>query len=346
MLVRTQKGLYMKGIKIRLLPIILLFGSWPLASYSCTTVFCNNKGHDYVVARTTDLYVSDKPRLVVSPRAISRTGESGENTLAWTSKYGNIAVTAFLSHAVTDGLNEKGLAVHLLYLSDTQYPTVDATKPTISNLLWAQYVLDNYSSVNEALEGTRNLQIVATQLENKMWPIHLTMEDSSGDSAVIEFIKGKMNVFHGPQYRVVTNEPAYDIQLANVKRYQGFGGKLSLPGDPDPLSRFVRASAFLKTLPMANSNLVALAGAFSVIRSVMVPFGAVDTSENQTVDAWATRWVSVADLTNTIYYFNATTAPNIIWVDLKKLDFTAGSPVRSIDPVDIHLVGDITTQLK
>ena len=334
----------MKGIKISFLTI--LFSSWSLASYSCTTVFCNNKGHDYVVARTTDLYVSDKPRLVVSPREISRTGESGDNSLSWTSKYGSIAETAFLSHAVTDGLNEKGLAVHLLYLSDTEYPKVDATQPTISNLLWAQYVLDNYSSVKEALAGTKNLQIVATQLENKSWPIHLTMEDSSGDSAVIEFIKGKMNVFHGPQYRVVTNEPAYDIQLANVKRYQGFGGKLSLPGDPDPLSRFVRASAFLKTLPMAENNLAALAGAFSVIRSVMVPFGAVDTSENQTVDAWATRWVSVADLTNSIYYFNATSAPNIIWVDLKKLNFAPGSPVLSIDPVDVNLVGDITTRLK
>ncbi|MDR3476441.1 MAG: linear amide C-N hydrolase [Gammaproteobacteria bacterium] len=314
-------------------------------AYSCTTVFANNKGSNKVVARTVDLYVSDTPMLVSNPRGTKHSGDAGKNSLSWQSKYGNLVVTAFHTHTASDGINEKGLAAHLLYLSGTEYPTVDNSKPQISNGLWAQYVLDNYATVDEALKGMKDLQVVATKINDKTWPLHLALEDRSGDSAIIEFIKGKMKIYHGSQYQIMTNEPAYDIQLSNLKRYQGFGGKLSLPGDPDPLSRFVRASAYLKTLPSANKEMDAIANVLSVIRTAMTAFGAVDTSGNKTEDAWATRWVSVADVTNNIYYFNSTSAPNIIWVDLNKMDFKEGAAVLSIDPTNIHLEGEITNKL-
>lgn len=314
-------------------------------SYSCTSVFANDKGNTLTVARSMDLYVSDLPMLLSQPRGQKRTGEAGENSLSWTSKYGNLVVTAFHTPTASDGMNEKGLAVHLLYLTDTEYPEIDAKTPKISNAMWAQYILDNFATVDEALKGTKNLPLVATKVNGKTWPIHLTMEDPTGDSAVIEFIQGKMHVYHGPQYRVMTNEPAYNIQLDNLKRYKGFGGTLPLPGDTDPLSRFVRVATFLKTLPESKNEVESIAGVLSVIRTAMVPFGAVDTSGNKTEDAWVTRWVTAADVTNQIYYFNSTSAPNIIWVDLHKLNFAKGSPVLSIDPTDIHLEGDISKKL-
>ncbi len=322
---------------------LLILSSLP--SYSCTTVFANNKGSNKVVARTVDLYISDTPLLIAQPRGTQHSGNTGKNSLSWKSKYGNLVVTAFHTDTASDGINEKGLAAHLLYLSGTEYPAVDQTKPHISNGIWAQYVLDNYATVNEALKGMKNLQIVATKIHNKTWPLHLTLEDRSGDSAIIEFIHGEMKIYHGAQYQIMTNEPAYDIQLANLKRYQGFGGKLPLPGDPDPLSRFVRVAAYLKTSPKANNELDAIANVLSVIRTAMTPFGAVDTSGNKTEDAWATRWVSVADVTKNIYYFNSTTAPNIIWVDLNKINFNEGASILSIDPTNIHLEGDITAKL-
>jgi penicillin V acylase-like amidase (Ntn superfamily) len=329
-------------LQLSLLGIIMTAAA---GAHCCTTVFANNKGPYKVVARTVDLYVSDHPMLVTNPRGAEHHGEAGDNSLTWKVKYGNLVVTAFHTHTASDGLNEKGLAAHLLYLSGTEYPTVDKTKPEISNGMWAQYALDNYATVEEALTGMKELQIVSAKINNKMWPLHLTLEDRSGDSAIIEFVQGKMKIYHGSQYQVMTNEPAYNIQLANLKRYQGFGGKLSLPGDPDPLSRFVRSAAYLKTSPHADNEIDAVANVLSVIRTAMTPFGAVDTSGNKTEDAWATRWVSVADVTNNIYYFNSTSAPNIIWIDLHKLNFQEGAPVLSIDPTDIHLEGNITDKL-
>jgi choloylglycine hydrolase len=82
------------------------------------------------------------------------------------------------------------------------------------------------------------------------------------------------------------------------------------------------------------------------MRTVMVPFGAVDVSGNKVEDAWTTRWVSVADVTNKIYYFNSTSAPNIIWLDLNKMDFSENAKPLSLDPTDIHLQGDASSELK
>lgn len=323
---------------------LLALGFLPV-SQACTTVFSNTQ-KPYVVARTVDLFTSDLPILRAEPRGAEHRGEAGENSQVWTSKYGSLVVTAFHSNTVTDGINEKGLVVHLLYLSGTQYPAVEKGRPVISNLAWGRYMLDNFSTVREALEKTKDLQIVATTLHNQTWPIHLTMEDAGGDSAVIEFMQGKMHIYHGAQYRIMTNEPAYDIQLANLKKYQGFGGKLPLPGDPDPLSRFVRVASFLKTMPASSNSLESIANILSVIRTAMVPFGAVDTSGNKTEDAWPTRWVSVADPGHKIYYFNSTSTANILWIDLNKINFSKGAPVLSIDPVNIDLEGDITRQLR
>ncbi|STX52461.1 choloylglycine hydrolase [Legionella busanensis] len=315
-------------------------------AYSCTTVFWNNNPEAKVVARSVDLFTPDMPHIIVYPRGTTRHGDAGDNSLQWKSKYGSVVVSEFNSSAVSDGINEHGLAAHLLYLTGSSYEARDKNLPAISNTLWAQYILDNYKTVNEVVAATDKFQIIETVVFNQKWPLHLNIQDASGDAAVIEFINGKKVIYHGPQYTTMTNEPAYNIQLDNLKRYKSFGGNLPLPGDSDPLSRFVRVATYLKTLPKPNHTQEAVAGILSVIRTAMVPFGAVDTSGNKTEDAWPTRWVSVADLTKKTYYFSPTTTPNLIWLDLNTLDFREGKPTLSIDPNQTTLVGDIKKQLK
>lgn len=140
----------------------------PLTSaYSCTTVFSNTNNISKVVARSTDLYISDEPLIKAQPRGVQRTGEAGENSLTWQSKYGNVVVTAFHTNVVSDGINEKGLAAHILYLSESQYPDPATGSKPISNLMWAQYVLDNFATVQETLDGTKDLQIIATKVKDR-----------------------------------------------------------------------------------------------------------------------------------------------------------------------------------
>ena len=144
----------------------------------------------------------------------------------------------------SDGLNEHGLAVHLLYLHDTKYEARDQ-RPALPNALWAQYVLDNCRTVVESLAKLRNVQIVSVSTAGgRQWPLHLAIEDAGGDSAIVEFVDGKEVVHHGKQFTVMTNEPPLQQQLENLAKYKPFGGKRTLPGDIDPASRFVRAATF------------------------------------------------------------------------------------------------------
>lgn len=49
-------------------------------------------------------------------------------------------------------MNEKGLAAELLWLVESQYPAFDKnSKPGLSIAAWAQYVLDNFATVSEAV---------------------------------------------------------------------------------------------------------------------------------------------------------------------------------------------------
>jgi choloylglycine hydrolase len=278
--------------------------------------------------------------MVIYPRGTARDGNAGNNSLKWRSKYGSAVLTAF-NMAADDGINEKGLAAHLLYLDKTEYEKRDG-RPGVANIMWLQYFLDNFATVNEVIKSLNTFQLVSVKAKNREWPLHLAIEDVTGDSAIIEYINGKMVVHHGPEYKVMTNEPAYDIQLENLKKYRLFGGTLPMPGDIEPLSRFVRASSYLKTLPAPKDAIEAAAYILGVIRTTAVPYGAQDTSGAESEDTWPTLWITVTDMTNGVYYFSSTKSPNIFWVELKNLDFSEKAQVLTLNPNDVTLAGEVS----
>jgi penicillin V acylase-like amidase (Ntn superfamily) len=310
---------------------------------ACSLILWNTNGQAVVAARTWDLYVDEKPRLVYLPRGIARRGAAEGGAAQWTSKFASSVLTAFDAGS-GDGMNEAGLSAHLLYLHGTEHEPADQ-RPAVSNLWWAQYALDNYATVAEALEGLNAVRIVSTKALGREWPVHLALEDASGDSAVLEFVKGRLVVHHGKDVTVMTNEPTLDEQLANLKRYKLFGGNLAMPGDVDPSSRFVRAASCLKTLPKPANTHEAVSHLAGVVRNVAVPFGAVDTSGGEAVDVWPTRWATVVDLTHKDFYVMPVNSPAVFWVDFAKLD-ARSSEILALDPYDIRLSGDVSAQLK
>jgi penicillin V acylase-like amidase (Ntn superfamily) len=48
----------------------------------------------------------------------------------------------------------------------------------------------------------------------------------------------------------------------------------------------------------------------------------------------ATIWRTVADQKNKRYFFESTRSPNVFWVDLVDLDFTAGTPAKKLTLTD------------
>lgn len=308
---------------------------------ACSRILCNSAGCGVFVSRSLDWHELVVPQLRVHPRGTEADGGPDPNAARWTAKYGSLLLVGTnYDDAGLDGVNERGLTVHLLYLGEAEYEPRDG-RPGVSYARWVQYLLGNYATVAEALEGSRGVQVYPVEIHGSVFPVHLALEDPSGDSAIVEFLDGKAVVHHGRQYKVLCNEPSYEVHLANLKHYLGFGGSKELPGGVESSDRFVRASYFLNNLPEPADHAQGVASVIQLIRNVSVPFGA-PYKTGTGAGVYPTWWVTAADLTDRVYYFNATTSPNLIWIDLSELDLSPGAPALKLDPMDPALVGDVS----
>jgi penicillin V acylase-like amidase (Ntn superfamily) len=322
----------------RVLPWVLpylaaaLLAAASVPSLACTRVVYLGSDNDVITARSMDWKLDVGTNLYVLPRGISRTGEAGPNSIRWTSKYGSVVATGY-DVSTTDGMNEKGLAAELLWLVESQYqPFGPRSKPGLTIAAWAQYVLDNFATVSEAVAALEKepFTIVSDSVpgEQRLTTLHLSMSDASGDSAIVEYINGRQVIHHGRQYQVMTNSPTFDEQLALNAYWKQIGGTTFLPGTNRSSDRFARASFYINAIPKSESPTEALASVFSVIRNASVPFG-INTPDEPNISS--TRWRTVADHKRMLYFFESALTPNTFWVDLKKLDFSAGAPVMKLD---------------
>jgi penicillin V acylase-like amidase (Ntn superfamily) len=300
------------------------------------------------VGRTQDWTEKADSAFRVYPRGMERVGSVAKNPHKWTSKYGSLVITGY-DLATHEGVNEKGLSAHILYLAgDCDYGKRDPKLEAIGVTQWVQYFLDNYATVSEAVEAqkTNAFQIDSLILPNGFPTlVHMSISDKSGDSAVIEYIAGKAKVYHDKKFTVMTNEPTYDKQIENLKQYRTFGGDKPLPGERTPTDRFVRAAYYAENLPKPANRDEGAAFTFSVIRNVSVPFGKPDPKKP---NVSSTIFRTVQDLTSGRYYFESTYAPNVVWIDMTKLDLSKGQPEMElkVEKEIFKLNGDVTDKLE
>ncbi|MEQ9847627.1 linear amide C-N hydrolase [Pectobacterium brasiliense] len=312
-------------------------------SLACTRfVYKDVQNPDYpITARSMDWAEDTETNLWIFPRELKRSGAAGEHSLEWTSKYGSVIASAFDSNpnmaSTTDGVNEKGLAANVLWLAESEYPKAAPTaqKPGLSIAAWAQYVLDNFATVDEAVKALQEekFTLVTKDLphQDRKATLHLSLSDSSGDSAIIEYIDGKQVIHHNKDYQVMTNSPTFDQQLTLNAYWDQIGGNVMLPGTNRAADRFVRASFYVKNVApnklipgVAEKSKIEkdkadLATAFSIIRNASVPYG---YSLPNMPNISSTRWRTVIDHKSLQYFFESAVSPNIFWVDLKKIDFS------------------------
>ncbi|HYQ23471.1 linear amide C-N hydrolase [Stenotrophomonas sp.] len=298
-------------------------------AWACTRAVYLGDNGDVITARSMDWKVDVATNLYVLPRGIARTGQAGPKSAAWTARYGSVVATGY-DVSTTDGMNEKGLVANLLWLVESEYPQQRGNKPGLAISLWAQYVLDNFGSVAEAVAALEKepFAIVTDKVpgEDRQATLHLSMSDASGDSAIIEYIGGRQVIHHDRRYQVMTNSPIFDQQLALNAYWKSIGGTVMLPGTNRSADRFARASFYINAIPKAEDPVEALASVFSVIRNVSVPFGITTPGEP---NISSTRWRTVADHKRRLYFFESALTPNTFWVDLNKVDF--GGQVLKLD---------------
>jgi penicillin V acylase-like amidase (Ntn superfamily) len=324
-----QEGRLYRTFRGLLLSLFAVFMLIPATNACTRAVYL---GLEVITVRSMDWQYDPGSNLWAFPRGIQRDGAAGLKSVRWTSKYGSVVASAF--EAVTaDGMNEQGLVANLLNHADSAYPkTVDGDQCLVMSVsVWAQFMLDNYATVAEAVAAFRqeSLCVVSGLLPDgtPAGNVHLSISDATGDSAILEYVGGKLVVYHGREYQVMTNPPNYDQQLALNAYWQEIGGDTMLPGTNRASDRFARASFYINAVPKSLGNAEAVASAFSVIRNVSVPLG---FSTPKQPSASSTFWRTAADHKNRRYYFESTRSPNVFWVDMANIDFAKGKPTQKL----------------
>jgi choloylglycine hydrolase len=324
----------------------LAFLAAPVATACTRLVYLGEDGMT-ITARSMDWKTDVGTNLWILPRGMARSGQAGPNSIKWTSKYGSVVATGY-DVSTTDGANEAGLVANLLWLVESKYPVLNNSKPGLTIAAWAQYALDNFATVEEAVTALASepFTIVTDNVpgEARLATLHLSLSDSGGDSAIVEYIDGKQVIHHGRQYQVMTNSPIFDKQLALNEYWKQIGGTVMLPGTNRASDRFARASFYVNAVPQKEEPDLAIASIFGVIRNASVPYG-LNTPDEPNISS--TRWRTVFDHKRKLYFFESALTPNVFWVDLKAIDFTAGATgVRKLDlgPNQTHTYAGDTTK--
>ncbi len=339
----------LRTLHTALLSAILAAGSLPTAD-ACTRVLHVTKDHRYVITgRNMDWYVRYPTSFWAFPRGMERSGMTPKNPARWVSRYGSVTIVqqAGGQYGATDGMNEKGLVANLLYLTETQYPKRDPTKKGIATSIYIQYLLDNFATVAEAVRALEkgDTQIVPVPIPNSdhLPTMHISISDATGDSAIVEFLNGKMVIHHSPKYQVMTNSPIFEKQLALTEYWNEVGGDVFLPGTRRSADRFVRADFYNRHLPEPKDYDEAIAGVMSIMRNTSSPFGAPDPNKP---NISMTQWRVIHDQKGHRIFFESTVRPNVVWVDLNRLDFSKDAPVRALEMDQKGLNGDVTARMK
>jgi penicillin V acylase-like amidase (Ntn superfamily) len=305
----------------------------PYPSVACTRAVYLGPEETIITVRSMDWGAEIGSNLWEFPRGIKRDGAAGPKSVTWTSKYGSVIATAF-DAATADGMNEKGLVANLLYLAESSYPAADDARPTICISAWCQYVLDHFATVAEAVTALEKepFDVVPVMSpDGHAGSVHLAISDPTGDSAIFEYIKGKLVIHHGREFQVMTNSPTYDQQLALNTYWQQIGGTTMLPGTNRAADRFARASFYINAIPQTAKIEEAVASAFSVIRNCSVPLG-ITTPGQPNISS--TLWRTVSDHKNKRYYYESVRSPSLFWVNVGDIDFSEGKPVRKLTVSD------------
>jgi choloylglycine hydrolase len=275
---------------------------------------------------------------------------------------------------VSDGMNEKGLVIGVLYLPTfAQYEAPDSQRKDRTLGCWElpSFLLSTCTTVQE-VKTVLPTVLVAQQpppgMGDFILPIHYYISDKSGAVIIVEYVKGKRHIYDDPM-GVLTNSPPFDWHLNNLANYVNLApvnpapvqfanwavpnigqgsGLLGLPGDFTSPSRFVRATIFSQWAHPQKTALEAVNLGFHLLNTFDIPDGLVQSRPDEgkgISHTETTEWVIVHDKSNLKTYFRGYKSLRIQMVDLNKIDFTKGG-FKHVPIMQNFSVDDVTSQLK
>jgi choloylglycine hydrolase len=217
-------------------------------------------------------------------------------------------------------MNEAGLVIDETNLSAV-YPPDDG-RPGVSCAQWMQYQLDNYATVEEVLQHLDDLRP-----DGEGW--HYLLADSTGTSAVIEYLDGKPAVLSGESLEVpaLTNT-TYRQAYSHIAMDAAFGGEIDIAAGTDSYARFVRMAALMRDFDK-SANTRDVDYAFHILDEVSCD----DTIRSVVYDA-----------RNRVVYWKTPENPAVRQLAFDSLDVSNDAPVLVID-VEQGSGGDVSRLL-
>lgn len=298
----------------------------PSQSEACTRVVYEC-GDMIATGRTMDWKENPLTNIYVFPRGMQRNGGLSDNSMKWISKYGSV-VAAGYDIGVCDGMNEEGLVANMLFLPESVYTKENENRTVMGISVWTQYILDNFATVQEAVDelSKDSFYLDAPELPNgSKSTLHMAISDRFGNNAIIEYLDGTVTIYENKDYRILTNSPAYNLQLAVNDYWKQVGGLNMLPGTNKSSDRFARGSFYISAVTQSEDASIAIPALMSVMRNVSVPYG-ISMPDNPYISS--TRWRIIADQKNLVYYFENTVPMYMFHINLKDVDFSPGSGER------------------
>jgi choloylglycine hydrolase len=299
-------------------PILFVFAFFCIVStvFPCQT-FTLKKGKALIVGHNLGAGDHVPGVVVINKRGVRKKAVSWKELLSgkpipnppleWIAKYGSITFNPFCRDFPDGGMNEAGLFIEEMTLDGTRFPE-DKSKPLLFMMLWMQYVLDNFESIDQVIQSVYDITIDG-------WTWHFFTADRNGNSAVIEFLAGETRVFKGKDlpYPVLCNTK-YEAEINNIQRYKGFGGDEEVNLHNDKIQRFVHGARMIQDFDPDKEDAVDYG--FKILEQF---------------DRGGTQWSLVCDIKNLKAYWRSSASKEIKKVDLKNFDLSCGSPVKMLD---------------
>jgi choloylglycine hydrolase len=341
----------------------------------CTAFQLKAQDGSFLYCRTLEFGYKFNSEILVVPQGTEYTGTAlGQPGLKWKTKYGFVGMNQSMEKTlVSDGMNEKGLVIGVLYLPTfAQYEAPDNQKKDRTLGCWElpSFLLSTCTTVEEVKAALPTV-LVAQQpppgMGDFILPIHYYISDKSGTVIIVEYVGGQRHIYDDPM-GVLTNSPPFDWHLNNLANYVNLApvneapvqfanwtvpnigqgsGLLGLPGDYTSPSRFIRATLFSQWATPQKTALDAVNLGFHLLNSFDIPDGLVQSRPDakNVSHTETTEWVIVHDKTNLKTYFRGYKSLRIQMVDLKKIDFTKAG-FKTVPIMQEFSVDDVTPQLK
>lgn len=281
--------------------------------------------------------------LVINPRdyhRVSLARYKEDNPVNWKSKYGSVTFNLAAENFPQDGINEAGLSMQVTVILNQYQEVLSNTNhlPTINEMDLIQYVLDQASTVDEALglffdsRGNPKLRLSMLthihvkkigQILNHHWGIC----DQSGKCALLEYLGGKFTyrLYNPTELFIVTNNDVNSMSVEYDRLHdkhlpikQEFVHRDTFPRYCNSRYYYENQYRLMRDWEFYEMEKNITNHLEEIPREVYKYFFLLDRT---TYHSW-NKWQNVFDLQDRIVYFRTRANLDLNWINLNHINFT------------------------